>query len=86
MTKNRHPSPVGDSVELTIEEWFTEKENIGPHIRGRKVEETSKAVCIDVALKGRTDKVWIPKSVSREPEGVNSKLTEYGIGGEKQNE
>lgn len=80
MNNSRHPSPVGEAVEITIDHWFAKKEKIGPHLRGRKVKETSDAVCIDVAPKGRTDEVWVPKSVSREPEGVNTKLTEYGGG------
>lgn len=86
MNRDKHPSPCGEAIELHIDHWFVEKEGIGPHIRGRKVEETDKAICVDVAPKGRTDKIWIPKSVSREPEGTNSKLTQYANGGEKQDE
>lgn len=77
MTENRHPSAVGERVEIEVTEWFSEREGIGPHIRGKKVEETAKAICVDVAPEGRTGEVWIPKSVSRELKGTNSKLTKY---------
>jgi len=73
---NRHPTPEGDPVEVTVDDWFAEKENIGPHIRGKKIEDRKKAICIDVAPEGRKETVWIPKSVSTEPRGENTNLTQ----------